>query len=281
MLSFTFHFRGALKWLLFFCILNFSPACYGQGENAVKADNSPYVTFSDDNTALLNYYVQKVDSISHTTGIARHFAGIYTKSMSNIAMKMQSMEGGVQAFVKKFEIGFINYFLEACAESENGQLPSGSVWSCYFSNPGVQPWQHVLIGVNAHVNGDIWKGLVKNFSENEIRRYKKNLLAFQSSIAKAFNPLFEEIMEQSAYLRFINSFTKGMAKRFGEWLIFNWRRRQIDLAILYFQDQKKFEKKFAVINRKKQRIDRVILRQTKQPKQAITVASANDNDGRK
>ena len=64
----------------------------------------------------------------------------------------------------------------------------------YFSNPGAASWQLTLMGINAHVNGDIWRGLVTHFSEQEIKRYKKDVLSFQTSISKAFQPLFDEMM---------------------------------------------------------------------------------------
>jgi len=180
--------------------------------------------------------------------------------MRNIGEQLTALDSGTKNFIREFEISFIGYFLAAEYEFRmKGQLPPESVWNFYFSNPGAQPCQLMLIGVNAHVNGDIWKGLVKNFSVQEIMRYKRTLLSFQSSISKAFQPFFDDLLMQSAYLRFINEFTKGSAKLYGEWLIYNWRLRQINLAILYFQDNEKFKKKLRAIDRKRQKIDKAIL----------------------
>ena len=67
------------------------------------------------------------------------------------------------------------------------------------------------------------------------------------------------MMSESAYLRFINGFTKGSAKLYGEWLIYNWRVRQINLAILSFENPEKFRKKLKVVDRKRLKIDRAIL----------------------
>jgi len=240
--------------------------CYGQQASVPVADNISFTTSEyDRNSAQMLSMMRQVDSISHTTGIASHFAKIYTASMGNINVQLQGLDSGAQAFVKKFEISFIGYFLEACDEYNTGKTV-GSVWNFYFTHPEAEPWQLTMIGVNAHINGDIWKGLVKNFSEEEIRKYKKNLLSFQSSISKAFQPFFEELLEESAYLRFMDNFTKGMARHYGEWLIYNWRRRQIDLATLYYTDTEKFKKHFATIEKKKQHIDEKILKNTKLPK---------------
>ncbi|MFI5132102.1 MAG: DUF5995 family protein [Chitinophagales bacterium] len=260
MLSIALRLWGAVRLQLFFSFLILSIICFAQPEPIDKIDISPSKPGYDPDNALLRQYILKVDSISHTNSQGSHFARIYTESMRNIGDQMTAMDSGAQNFIKKFEISFIGYFLEANNEfGTKGQLPAESVWNFYYSHPGAQPWQLMLIGVNAHVNGDIWKGLVKNFSVAEIMQYKKTLLSFQSSISKAFQPLFDDILMQSAYLRFINGFTNGSAKLYGEWLIYNWRLRQINLAILYFEDNEKFKKKLRAIDKKRQKIDKAII----------------------
>lgn len=243
--------------LLFITIDNYPG--YSQNSTVIPA-NTPVISagngYSDE---LLDHYVYLVDSFAHTTGVAGHFARIYTASMGNINVQLKGKDSGAQAFIKRFETSFIGFFIHECFEFEKKQ-PIGNVWDFYFAHPEAQSWQLTLIGVNAHINGDIWKGLVNNFSEQEIRRYKKDLLSFQKSISKAFQPFFEDLMAQSSYLRFMNAFTKGSARQYGEWLIYKWRLRQINLAILYFTNPKKFKKKFAMVNRKKHRIDEMILK---------------------
>ena len=266
MLSLSFLTGRIARWFFYFLFEFICLQGYGQHANVLSGDNSFAEPEPNSHSAILLRLMQQVDSVSHTSGIGRHFAKIYTSSMGNINVQLQGLDSGAQAFVRKFEISFINFFLEACEEYNNGSIAPESIWYFYFSHPDAEPWQLTMIGVNAHINGDIWKGLVKNFSETEIRRYKKNLLAFQSSISRAFQPFFEELLEESPYLRFMDNFTKGMARRYGEWLIYNWRLRQINMAMLYFTDAEKFKKRFDVIQRKKKNIDDTILRNKKLPK---------------
>jgi len=264
MLSSAFGLQRMIKLRLIVGLLIIGPASCAQAGRTGNFDNSSYLPAAEVTDALLQHHIKQVDSISHTQSLASHFASIYTASMKNIGVQLTRMDSDAQIFIKKFEISFISYFLDAAFEFEQkGRLPHDAIWNCYFSNSNAQPWQLTLIGVNAHINGDIWKGLVKNFTEQEIKRYKGNLLSFQSSISKAFEPFFGDLMDQSAYLRFINGFTKGSAKLYGEWLVYNWRLRQINLAMLYFQDQEKFRKKLSAISRKRQKIDRVILKKEK------------------
>src|SRR5258706_3129689 len=221
MLCAALRLKRSTKLQLTFSLLLLGSTSFAQPEPIESLDISSTTTDIDGTNTLLKHYIFQVDSLSRTSGIASHFARIYTASISNFAFQLERMDSGAQHFIKKFEISFISYFLGAAFEFEkNGHLPTQGVWNCYFSKPKTESWQLTLIGVNAHINGDIWKGLVNSFSEQEIRRYKKNLLSFQRSISKVFQPFFDDLMMQSSYLRFMNGFTKGTARIYGEWLIY-------------------------------------------------------------
>ncbi|MEO5781809.1 MAG: hypothetical protein ABIQ07_00975, partial [Ginsengibacter sp.] len=93
-----------------------------------------------------------------------------------------------------------------------------------------------LLGVNAHVNVNIWQALVTNFSEEDIRRYKKQMLAMQSSVTKVYDQFFDTLLANNSYLKFINTFTFGIAKKFGERMFYKWRSRNVKLAIMYYRN---------------------------------------------
>lgn len=210
---------------------------------------------SNANKAMLT-----IDSIAHTNTIPGYFCKVYNKSMQNITSQIQYMNSGTRAFIQKFEIGFAGYFLIPYYANTNGDALIGSVWKCYYSNGNAKQWQYVLLGVNAHINGDFWHVLVDNFSEREIRFYKKDILATQPSIVKVYDDVFDTIKSQSSYLRFINFLTFGSVKKFGERTFFKWRKRAVNLAIMYYHDPEKFKRRLAIVNRKKENIDRQILR---------------------
>ena len=248
-----------INCLLTFYFLIISLACYTQINNNIRQDDFFYISGNIKKHVSPNS-IQQIDSIAHTTGIASHFAKVYSQSMGNIAIQMQKEDSGANNFIKQFEIGFAGYFLDACMEEKDGNFSPAPVWKCYFSSIDAQPWQMVLLGVNAHINGEMWRALVENFSQNDIRRYKKQFLELQLSVAKLYNPFFDTIMVQNNYLRFINGFTKGLARKFGERVVYKWRRRQVQLAILFYHAPEKFRKRQALVNRKKQRVDQLILR---------------------
>lgn len=248
-----------IKLLLPFYLLIISPAGYTQSKKMVQPDNFSYTAGNNYNQVVLTS-MQQVDSIAHAAGTASHFGWVYGRIMKNIEAQMQTADSGAKMFIKKFEMGFAGYFMDACKAEKNGNFSSAPLWKCHFSSADAQPWQLVLLGVNAHVNGDMWQALVNTFSANDIRRYKKQFLALQLSVAKEYYPFFDSVMAENGYLRFINAFSKGLAKKCGERLVYKWRRRQVYLAIMFYHDPEKFRKRLAVINRKKQKIDQLILR---------------------
>jgi len=70
---------------------------------------------------------------------------------------------------------------------------------------------------------------------------------------------FDEVLTHNNYLKIVNSMTKGLAKQFGERVIYKWGLRQINLAILFYKAPAKFEKMLGRVKRKKQRVDKMIL----------------------
>jgi hypothetical protein len=203
--------------------------------------------------------IKKVDSIGHLDGVGKYFADIYFKVMQRIAIQMEDRDSVQQQFVIKFETSFADYFTRAWETNEQRHLPTSSEWYSYFSHTGVESWRSILFGVNAHTNADMWQALVKNFSEADLKKNKKQLLAFQRSIAKEYAPFFDYVARHDGYVRFMNTATLGLTKKMGERYIYKWRKRQYNLAILYHHDPRKFKRKWAVINRKKLRIDQLVL----------------------
>ena len=176
---------------------------------------------------------------------------------------MQSKTPEIRQFITKFDENFSRYFLEAVAADKMHSLSQASPWYFYFSHPELKSWQLKLIGINTHINGDMWQAFVNNFSKAEIEKNKKQFLKVQNSIMRAYNPLFEEMIRDNGYLRFMNSFTKGFVKFSSEKWVYKWRKRSIKLAILYYDDPEKFKRKLIRVKKKKDKIDRLILNKQK------------------
>lgn len=248
--------------LLFFqlFIVNVSHA---QNKNNLAALVHKSISTNSDNEdekeIRVSNVILQVDSIANTNTIASYFCKAYSNSMKNIAMQIKGFDFGAKIFIQKFEVGFANYFLTPYYANTNGNLLNGSVWKCFYSSNQAKPWQLILLGVNAHINGDFCHVLVDNFSEQVIRRYKRKMLALQPSIVKVYDDVFDTIRSQSSYLRCINFVTLGLAKKIGERTFFKWRKRAVNLAIMYYHNPEKFKRKEVIVNKKKQKIDKQIL----------------------
>lgn len=240
-------------------------ACFAQDDGSLSLNNSSKKIFTHvaDDTVISNQlltpiYFIKIDSIAHSAGAANFFAQAYTLSMQSVASQINSFDSASRHFIEKFEETFAAYFLQPYYAYHRGTLSDTSAWKFFYDHQELSYWQHVLMGVNTHINADIWRSLVDNFSEEEIRKNKKQFLSCRASIAITYSAFFDSLAAQSHYVQFISSFTAGLAPLLGKHVLYKWRRRSINLAILYYRNPKRFQKKLAIINRKKQRIDQLI-----------------------
>src|SRR5438045_857900 len=116
------------------------------------------------------------------------------------------------------------------------------------------------MGVNAHINGEMWQAIVAACPKRDIDEHRKQYRRFEDAIAKVYSPVFDSILARNRYVRLVNSMTNGLAMVFGEKVLSKWRMRSVNLAILYYTNSAKFKRRLATLNRKKQKVDRLILR---------------------
>ncbi len=227
--------------------------------NRVCSQTGNAINFSSPENPSFKF-IRQIDSISKTKSKAQPFAFVYIKSMENISRQMQTMDSSIQNFVIRFEAAFADYFLDACIDFEKETLSQQSYWHCFFNAQQIPWWKRVLLGVNVHVNADIWQALVRKFSLEELKKFRKPFLSLQPSVAKVHSAVFDTVLAHSGYLRFINFITFQQDRKLGELILYRWRNRNINLAILYFEQPGKFNKKWKRVQRKKKKIDRIILR---------------------
>ena len=269
MLSFPCKSITPVKLLLSWYLLGSPIPGHTQNESSFTKNKTPEsasLLISSGNTVndnrdlvFANRAIQFVDSISRSAGASSYFARIYGKVMANVELQLWGADTATVVFIRKFETGFADYFLHACIEDKNGNLSSSSEWKKLFSNPLAHPLRLTIMGISAHTNGDMWQALVNNFPEKEIRLHKKAFLAFQAAIAKVYYPFFDSIAVQSWYLKFMRFVTMGLVKNLGERIIYKWRRRQVNLAIMFYHNHERFNTRLAVVKKKKEKIDKLIL----------------------
>ncbi len=256
------HKRHLRRSIVFFsCIYLLGGSLFAQdaSDNAGKAFPPATARAS----VLAHVSIGQVDSIARLNDFVSHFARVYIQSMHHILSEMKDFDSAAQEFILKFEKHFADYFLDAYYDHRQGTLPDSSEWKPFFYHSHRKPWQLILMGVNTHINIDLSQSLIHNFSAEEIKKYKRPMLVLQKAITKVYWPLFEEIQKDIRYLRWINTISFGLVKMAGERWLYKWRKRNIRLAIIYFDQPERFRRKLAQVSRKKDRIDRLILNESK------------------
>jgi hypothetical protein len=233
----------------------------GYTQNGIALSPPPYVQLNSVpvRPELKRNPVKQVDSIAATSGPLSGFALMYSRTMQEIDMKLQTKDSVLKVFIEKFEYHFADYFLDGCFASEKNLLSDSSEWKCFFANPEAKSWQLVVLGVNAHTNCNIWQTLVTHFSEKEIVHNKKQLLRVEPAIDKVCFSFFDTVLQANHRLRMMHVLTLGLDKKFAGHLVYKWRRRNVQLAVLYFRNPKRFQRKLAAVNCKKKKIDRIVL----------------------
>ena len=199
----------------------------------------------------------KLDSITMCPGKEKHFSELYLLTTRLVDSYVESLPVKSKNLMKRMEESFAVYFFNAI-ESHNSGTQIPGIWENYF-NGDHSPLQLKLMGANAHINGDIWQALTNNFSLEEIKQLKPFYKNYNKSIRKVFDDLFMSAIRSDKRLHDLHLLTLGLDKVYGRMMLKRWRNRQLRLAILKFENPGRFDKKKKSIDKKRNKIDRMII----------------------
>lgn len=199
----------------------------------------------------------KLDSVRTRTGAERHFGELYWQTTLSADAYIESLEGEGKSLMKKLEESFAIYFFRA-VEANNNNTGVPKEWKNYFSG-NYSSLQLKLMGANAHINGDIWQALTDNFTVGEIRHLKPFYKKYYRSIRNIYDGLFESGIRADKRLHDLHKITLGLDKMYGRMMLKKWRNRQLRLAILRSAKPERFKRVKEKIDRKRLRIDRMII----------------------
>lgn len=232
------YFNKSFRLLLVCCC--FSPASQAQDSSSA---------------GLLN----QLDSMRNSRSEAAHFAGIYYEVTRKAGRFSLREDSSGRQFMLTMEKAFAGYFFRA-ASAKNQGAPVPGVWAAYFADSTLKPLQYRLLGINAHINGDIWQALVASFSPGELRRYRKTYFRFNRSLAVEYKEVYLAAFHEHAKIRWLHFSTGGLDRFYGRTLLWRWRRRQYRLALLYHTNPAAFERKARKTRQKTEYMNRLILR---------------------
>lgn len=206
-------------------------------------------------TALL----QKLDSIRNSSCISRHFADLYFSTTKKAVEFSSNKPAAVKIFIERLETSFAALFFRSIDSfAKRSRIPGE--WKNYFDHDSLSAIQYKLLGINAHINGDIWQALVTAFTLEEIENGKKSYFDFQQRLKKQYLEFYRQSLETDPRIRLLHSITGGFDKLYGQFMLKHWRKRQMKLAILYYKDKEKFNQELEKLHRKMDRINQLVLR---------------------
>lgn len=204
-------------------------------------------------------HIHLIDSISKQPGITSPFCEAYSNSMLKISSRLEGLSQAEIHFIDKFLNRFALKFIESWKAWLDQKIPASSNWNFFYKQQEAKPWQLVLLGVNAHINGDMWQALTDIFSPEELKENKNLFLSVQQTLDEVYQSFFKSLEEQEHFFKLINWLTLRIPEKFGCGLVYKWRKRQLKLAILQNSDPARFSRLLQKIRSKKQHIDLLIM----------------------
>ncbi|MCG2616700.1 DUF5995 family protein [Terrimonas sp. NA20] len=203
--------------------------------------------------------LKKLDSISASTSRAAPFAELYFNTMINSLQFFKTAEDSSRACIRSLQAQFTRSFF-AAADSFAAQKEIPASWKTYYEDSSASGIRHVLLGINAHINGDIWPALITSFSYRELISFRPLYFSYYQSLLGIYDQVYDEVFRGSRSLRLLHSASIGADKWYGKKLLYRWLKRQMKLACLYYSKPDRFSKKLEQLHRKMQRLNRAIIR---------------------
>jgi hypothetical protein len=202
--------------------------------------------------------LHKLDSIKNSPSVSRHFASLYFRTTSKAVSFFINRSEQEKNFIQRLETKFAIFFFRS-AEAYAKRVAIPAEWEAYFADSALSPLQYQLLGINAHINGDIWQALTAEFSLKEIQEGKRAYFEFQKGLKEEYKKFYDQAFSSNAKLRLLQSVTMGLDKTYGQLMMARWRKRQMELAELYYTDPDKFQKKLGKLHQKMEHINHMIL----------------------
>lgn len=196
--------------------------------------------------------------ITKDSTISRHFGTIYYGLTAEMLEEIEHYPDTTKRFLGVFAREFGNLFIQAHENYLNGaeqEFP----WQRYYQHTDLEPLQYAFMGMNAHINGDMWQALVNGNPYDSIKKYRHTM----QSLKPVFDRYFDSVYNASLSIpriRNIHRFSLGLDKVYAKGMIKQWRERQLKMAEYYYRNPKKFRKKQRQIHKKMLKRDKQALR---------------------
>jgi hypothetical protein len=206
------------------------------------------------NAALLD----TLQEISNSNSIAKHFGKLYYEAIEATNKYAAKQPDSVRNFIFGFESLFAPAFFSSYHKQVSYSAQTNG-WQFYYSDTSLNEMQYKFIGMNTHINGDMWLALKDKYDYDSLKKYHKPLIQFQ----KVLNVFFDSIYVTTRHykkLKRLRFFTLGMDRNIGRHMVLSWRKKQVGLAMLYYSDPEKWKRELKRSEKRMKRWNRFALK---------------------
>lgn len=137
------------------------------------------------NAALLDTLQQ----IAASNTPAKYFAQLYYNTIAATNTYAATKPDSVRDFIFGFESLFAPAFFNSFQNCIN-HLPQNYGWQQYYADTALTALQYHFIGMNAHINGDMWRCLKDKYGYDTLKKYRRELLHFQKILNSVFDSIY-------------------------------------------------------------------------------------------
>jgi len=202
-----------------------------------------------------------LDSIGRTPSFTRHFGELYFQFLQLVESRLNEADTTTQRLLRHFETVFADFYIDACRSYGDQKPISLPAWRAYFADSTLQPVQYKLLGANAHLNGGLAQAIFNSYTPGEWNQLKGKYTLFNKCLNITFRNVYTETINKNKQAGLLHTLSFGLSKTAGKIYLYKWRRRQMRLTKYSFEQSPKYKKLSDRVNRKKDKIDRMVLTQ--------------------
>lgn len=161
---------------------------------------------------------------SRSTTVARHFASIYLKTDSLLHQHAATTDSFSTQLNLRFGIQFREAFLQAARASSN-QDTIPTIWTFYFRDSNRYPFTYWLLGVHAHIIGDMPVILAGSLSPAELRHHKRSFRRLNRVFDQQTDWAIQHILTDQKHLRVWHRLSFGMDRMLAKYIVHRWRAK--------------------------------------------------------
>jgi hypothetical protein len=175
--------------------------------------------------------------------------------------KLEKEDSATQHLVRNFEMVFAQFYIDACMAYKNHKEIPLPAWRAYFKDSTLESYQYYLLGTNAHLNGGLAEAIAGSYTPDQWIWIKQKYGLFNSCLNKTYRYVYRSTMDKNKRARLLHALLLGTDRMLGQFYLYKWRKRQMRLMKYHFAGSPQYKKLFDKINRKKERIDKLIFSQ--------------------